>query len=167
MVKYFARGENVQNLFIFIITILTIATGTVVGNIFFMKFIYMKLKKYNINDYFYCSYGNNIYMRVNLILYKKYDYNFHKVHLYNNFDCLKINQEFYCKSHSLTLKYLKCLEEKKYIAISKAEKEKKRRIWLYEMQLGNKKIKRKAHNCYRITFYVLKRLPKSIDELEP
>lgn len=56
---------------------------------------------------------------------------------------------------------------KKYIAISKAEKEKKRRIWLYEMQLGNKKIKRKAHNCYRITFYVLKRLPKSIDELEP
>ena len=82
--KILCKRWECANLFIFIITILTIATGTVVGNIFFMKFIYMKLKKYNINDYFYCSYGNNIYMRVNLILYKKYDYNFHKVHLYNN-----------------------------------------------------------------------------------
>lgn len=156
-----------QNLFIFILIMMMLMMATVVGNIIFIKKVYASLKKYNISEYFYCSYDNQICMRFNLKMYIKHDYKFHKYHLYNNFDCLGINQEYYCKSHSVTLKYLKNLEKKNYIMILDVQKNKNIRIWFYEMQLGKKVKKIKTHNGYIIVFRVLKTLPKSIDELEP
>lgn len=128
-------------LILFLFVTIYIIAVVIIANIIFVRYIYAGRKRYNISDYFYCSFTNQICMRFNPFKYMQYDYDYHKRNLYNGFNVLCVNQEYYCVSHSMTLRYLKLLEQNGYIIILRINETKKSTNFLKYMNIGweNKK----------------------------
>lgn len=78
--------------------------------------IILSKSKYNINDYFYCSLNNHIYMRNNKKEWKKHTYYTNKRKMFDNFEKLPTNRIIKCLTHKHIIKKLNLYQKRGYIS---------------------------------------------------